>query len=147
MRKAIDNQITEAQLEYLKSNEGRTILLCWAITLTPNEPHFYPDSPKCIDMRYAKRIRPSIFISEALIIGLLGGLMGLLFGWFVGFIVNTVVNKLASRFNGESLDLFMISDQFLWGLLVIALVLGLVTGLYPAFRASRLNPLNALRYE
>ncbi len=88
-----------------------------------------------------------IFISEALIIGLLGGLMGLFFGWFVGFIVNTVVNKLASRFNGESLDLFMISDQFLWGLLVIALVLGLVTGLYPAFRASRLNPLNALRYE
>jgi len=66
MRKAIDNQITETQLDYLKSNEGRTILLCWVLSLTPNEPHFYPDSPKCIDMRYAKRIRPSIFTSEAL---------------------------------------------------------------------------------
>lgn len=88
-----------------------------------------------------------IFISEALMVGLLGGVLGIVFGWFVGWVVNTVVNKLATRFNGESLDLFIIANNFVWGLLLIALVLGLITGLYPAFRASRLNPLNALRYE
>lgn len=76
------------------------------------------------------------FLFEAIIISLLGALFGVILGVIVG--------------NGFSLFLntgFVVPwNWVLLGIFICSLV-GLLAGLYPAFKASRLNPIEALRYE
>ena len=80
------------------------------------------------------------FLSEAGVIGLLGGLSGLLLGWIAATVVNAA---LASR----NLNLFLVTPRLAIGSVVFALVLGLVSGLYPSLHAARMKPVAALRYE
>jgi putative ABC transport system permease protein len=80
------------------------------------------------------------FLIETLVVTLGGGLLGLLLGW--GLMVGA---SLAIR---QFLELSPTLQWWVVGLsTAIALLVGLVSGLYPAFRASRLNPVEALRYE
>lgn len=76
------------------------------------------------------------FLFEAIIISLLGALFGVILGVIVG--------------NGFSLFLntgFVVPwNWVMLGIFICSLV-GLLAGLYPAFKASRLNPIEALRYE
>jgi len=88
-----------------------------------------------------------IFLFEAFSIGLLGGISGLLLGALLGKVVNILVNILANQFGGNSVDLFATPPWFLITIMLLSLLVGILTGLYPARRASRLNPLDALRHE
>ena len=76
------------------------------------------------------------FLMEAMIISLLGAAFGVILGVLLG--------------NGFSLVLntsFVVPwDWVILGIVICSLV-GLLAGLYPAFKASRLNPIEALRYE
>jgi putative ABC transport system permease protein len=66
--------------------------------------------------------------------------MGAVFGVFLGVIIG----------NGFSLILntgFVIPWDWVVLGVVICSIVGLLAGLYPAFKASRLNPIEALRYE
>jgi putative ABC transport system permease protein len=78
----------------------------------------------------------SQFLTEAIVICLIGGLGGIIFGIAIG--------------NGVSL---IIGGSFIipwtWMLLsaVICFAVGLVSGFYPALKASRLDPIESLRYE
>ena len=69
-----------------------------------------------------------------------GGLLGLLLGWGVMSLTIVVVSKFLA-----------LSAQLQWWVVAMAIgistFVGLVSGLYPAFRASRLDPVEALRYE
>jgi putative ABC transport system permease protein len=78
----------------------------------------------------------SQFLVEATIICLMGGLVGILLGILMGFGVTAVVD---GRF-------FIPWNWMLLGL-TVCIVVGLVSGLYPAMKASRLDPIEALRYE
>lgn len=85
------------------------------------------------------RIRQQ-FLIEAIVICLLGGLVGVLLSFLIG---NAVAFGIASEGEGR----FVL--PWLWmslGLLVCVAV-GLFSGIYPAIRASRLDPIDALRYE
>ncbi|MEW6716148.1 MAG: ABC transporter permease [Chloroflexota bacterium] len=81
-----------------------------------------------------------MILSESLLVGLLGGLLGIGFGWLaissfsnvVGFFGATTAN---------------IRPEMLGQALVLVLVMGFIGGAYPAWRASRLLPIEALRYE
>lgn len=80
------------------------------------------------------------FIAESAVIGLIGGLAGLGFGLLV-----TSVGNAAGAASGNAL--FLVSDRLLLGSLAFAVGLGTLSGLYPAWHAANLNPVEALRYE
>jgi ABC-type antimicrobial peptide transport system permease subunit len=88
-----------------------------------------------------------LFLTEAGIIGFLGGVIGLLIALFTERILQAVLNQLVESSGGQPLELFQHPTGFLLLMVVFPLALGLFTGLYPAIRAARLNPLKALRYE
>src|SRR3989344_745558 len=88
-----------------------------------------------------------MFVTEAMIMGFLGGVGGLLVGFLGGEIFNLLLNLLASRFGGKTVDIFYTPLWFATTIMVFSTVVGFVTGLWPARRAARLNPLEAVRYK
>jgi putative ABC transport system permease protein len=88
------------------------------------------------------------FLSEAGAIGLLGGAVGLVLAGLVAVIGNIVVNNIAAN-QGIPLDLtvFRITWWLVVGALALASVFSALSGFFPALRASRLDPVAALRYE
>lgn len=88
-----------------------------------------------------------IFLAEASLIGFLGGLFGVGIGLLVDRIFSIVLSQLAKHFNGTQTDPFQYPNFFLLTMMLYPIVLAILTGLYPAIRAARLNPLKALRYE
>jgi putative ABC transport system permease protein len=77
-----------------------------------------------------------LFLSEATITGVMGGILGAAFGFVLG------------RFVGDYIGLPVSTSPFL-GLAVVgfAMVTSVLAGLYPAWRAAGMNPVDALRYE
>src|SRR5207302_10758838 len=89
-----------------------------------------------------------MFLSEAGMIGLIGGTVGLLIAVLVSLVGNVVVNNIAAH-QGVPLDLsvFSISWWHVAGALALATIFSALSGFFPALRASRLDPVAALRYE
>lgn len=81
-----------------------------------------------------------MILREALLLGVLGGL----FGIAIGFAISSLVQLVPGI--GEALTPLWSLDLFLRAILV-ALLLGLLGGIFPAFRATRLEPIEAIRYE
>lgn len=88
-----------------------------------------------------------LFVSESVLVGFLGGVSGIVMGVTVGMILNISMNILASQFGGTSVTLFSYPLPFLVFIAVFSAVVGYLTGIFPARRASLLNPLDAIRYE
>ena len=87
------------------------------------------------------------FLVEAVLIGFLGGVSGILLGIGASEIFNFGINKLAGSLGGDKVDLFYTPIEFMIMILVFSTTVGLLTGFYPARRAAKLNPLDALRYK
>jgi len=89
-----------------------------------------------------------IFFFEAGFIGLVGGIFGLILGWLVTRLANFVINIYLQR-QGEvaGVDLFYIPFWLIAGALGFAILVSLLSGLYPAIRAARVNPVEALRHD
>ncbi|GAB3646560.1 ABC transporter permease [Echinicola sediminis] len=83
-----------------------------------------------------KRIREQ-FLIEAIIICVIGGV----FGVFLGIVIGNIVASLVGPGG------FLI--PWIWMILafVVCVLVGLISGVVPAFKASRLDPIEALRYE
>jgi len=77
-----------------------------------------------------------MFISEAIVTGVVGGVMGSLFGVFLSQVIGDYINMPPA----PSLGLLAFVISF-------AMATSVISGLYPAWRASSLNPVEALRYE
>ena len=88
-----------------------------------------------------------LFVSESIIVGFLGGISGIIMGVALGFVVNITLNVAASQFGGKSVALFSFPIPFLLFIATFSAAVGYLTGIFPARRASLLNPLDAIRYE
>ncbi len=88
-----------------------------------------------------------IFVMEATIMGFLGGVVGVIIGFLEGWLFNFIVNSIASHLGGEKVSLFYSPLWFVLSILIFSLVVGFLTGVIPARRASRIDPLDALRYK
>jgi ABC-type lipoprotein release transport system permease subunit len=90
----------------------------------------------------------SLFVIEASLIGLLGGIVGTIAGWLLGKGLNWLALKvLAWQDIPMQGTFFVVSWWLVLAALAFGTLVGLLAGLYPAARAARLAPLDALRYE
>src|SRR5216683_3340665 len=89
-----------------------------------------------------------IFLAEAGLVGLAGGLGGLVLGRVVAWVIEIVVNGIArNRGIDEPIVAFAFPFALLGGAVLFAIAVSLVSGVYPAMRASRVDPIQALRGE
>lgn len=88
-----------------------------------------------------------MFVMESTIMGFLGGVLGILIGLGGGEVFDFGVNLIARRFGGENVDLFFSPFWFIGSIVIFAGVVGFFTGIVPARRASKIDPLDALRYK
>jgi putative ABC transport system permease protein len=95
----------------------------------------------------------TIFLSEAIIIGLLGAVIGIASGWGLANLVARL-GIFGGRFQGANQAATaqisitpVLTPTVLIGALAFGVIVSVVFGLYPAWRASKLKPVEALRYE
>jgi putative ABC transport system permease protein len=88
-----------------------------------------------------------IFFFEAGFIGFVGAIGGILLGYGLTRLANIVVNSQYVKNASEPIDLFAFPTWLLGGAIAFSILLSLGAGLYPAIRASRINPIDALRQE
>jgi putative ABC transport system permease protein len=95
----------------------------------------------------SKRSIRALFVMESVIIGFLGGVFGVLIGYMAGVASNFGLNILARAFGGQHMNIFYSPSWFVLIIIFFSTFIGLVTGIYPSIKASRINPLDALRYK
>ncbi len=88
-----------------------------------------------------------IFLVEASAIGILGGVAGVALGWLVGRAINFGANIYIVRQGGEPGNLFSLPLWLIAGALAFSWLVSLLAGSYPANRAAKLNPIQALRHD
>jgi putative ABC transport system permease protein len=76
------------------------------------------------------------FIVESGMVGLLGGVIGIIFGSIGAILVGRMMQTAVQ-----------VNILSVWLAFIVSLIVGVVFGIYPAFRAASLSPINALRYE
>lgn len=88
-----------------------------------------------------------LFFVEAGVMGLLGGFLGVLFGWLLGRAITFGTNVYLKRQALNPIELSSVPWWLIVAAIVFAVLVSLAAGLYPASRAAKLNPVDALRYE
>ena len=98
-----------------------------------------------IGLRKAVGARPSEimfqFLLESVIITLLGGLIGIVIGVSLAYVASSVIPKFGYDWQ------FLVPISSVWVSFGVCFVIGMVFGLYPARKASKVSPMEALRYE
>lgn len=97
-----------------------------------------------------------IFIVQGALIGIIGTILGALFGIVIALNIDTIIPFIENLFQVQFLakDVYYISElpsKLVWGdvvtIVVVSVVLSLLATLYPSYKASQINPAEALRYE
>ena len=87
-----------------------------------------------------------IFLTESVIIGLIGAVIGIVSGWVLANVVALVLGR--GGIIGSALTITpILTPEVLFGALGFGVGVSVIFALYPAWRASKLKPVEALRYE
>ncbi len=88
-----------------------------------------------------------LFFAEAGAMGVLGGMLGVLFGWAIGQAINWGTNLYLKRQSLPPEHFWAVPWWLVAFAIGFAFFVSLISGLYPAGRAAKLDPVQALRYE
>ena len=88
-----------------------------------------------------------LFFAEAGVMGLVGGAFGVLLGWGIGRVIQFGTAVYLRRQGLNSPNIWSVPWWLVLGAIAFAVVVSLASGIYPASRAARLDPVQALRYE
>lgn len=88
-----------------------------------------------------------LFLTESMLMGFFGGLMGIVAGFAAGKAISLILTIFAVTKGIGIVDIAYLPSSFVFIVLALSLVVGTVTGVYPARRATKISALNALRYE
>ena len=97
-----------------------------------------------------------IFIIQGAFIGVIGTVLGAIFGILIALNIETIIPFIEHLFNVQFLakDVYYISDlpsDLVWSdvitIVAVSFILSLLATIYPSYKASRINPAEALRYE
>ena len=88
------------------------------------------------------------FLTEALVITALGGLLGVILAYLVSWSVASLTLWSAFEENASEGDIHLYIDTatLIWSTAILSFV-GMISGMLPAIKAARLDPIEALRYE
>ncbi len=88
-----------------------------------------------------------LFFAEAGAMGILGGILGVALGWIIGHVINFGTNIYLKRQQFPPENLWSVPWWLVAVAIAFSIIVSLLSGLYPASRAARLDPVQALRYE
>jgi len=97
-----------------------------------------------------------IFMVQGALIGVIGTVLGAFFGILIAMNIDTIIPFIENLFHVQFLskDVYQISDlpsDLIWSdvtaIVMVSFVLSLLATIYPSYKASRINPAEALRYE
>jgi putative ABC transport system permease protein len=89
----------------------------------------------------------TIFLGESVIIGLMGAIVGIVLGWILANITARVLGSGVFGGGGGFRITPLLTPEVLVGALAFGVGISVIFALYPAWRASKLKPVEALRYE
>jgi putative ABC transport system permease protein len=88
-----------------------------------------------------------LFFAEAGAMGILGGMVGVALGWAIGQVINLGTNVYLKRQSFPPEHFWAVPWWLVGAAILFSFLVSLISGLYPAARAARLDPVQALRYE
>lgn len=95
----------------------------------------------------SRRTIRSLFTLEASLIGLIGGAIGMLMSWGLMAVANVVIRHFMEQSNFPFEKIVVIPWWLFIGVIGFSMIVGLLSGLYPAAKAARLDPIEALHQE
>lgn len=81
------------------------------------------------------------FLVESATLSFIGGVIGIILGLIFAYLISIVVQQFGYNWP------FSVSGESIFVATAISILIGIVSGLYPAYKASRISPMEALRYE
>jgi putative ABC transport system permease protein len=88
-----------------------------------------------------------LFFAEAATMGLMGGALGVALGWVIGRAINFGTNLYLQKMKMPAENLWTVPLWLVAGAIGFAVLVSVLAGIYPAARAAKLDPVQALRYE
>ena len=88
-----------------------------------------------------------LFLTESMIMGFFGGIIGLVAGTLIGKLLSLVLTAFSIVKGVGVVDISYVPPIFVLMVLLLSVIVGILTGYFPARRATKISALNALRYE
>ena len=88
-----------------------------------------------------------LFFAEAATMGLAGGALGVALGWVIGRAINLGTNVYLHRMKLPAENLWTVPLWLVAAAISFSVLISVLAGIYPAVRAAKLDPVQALRYE
>ncbi len=88
-----------------------------------------------------------LFLTESMIMGFFGGVIGLIAGTLIGKVLSLILTAFSLVKGVGVVDVSYVPPVFIIAVMLLSVVVGILTGYFPAKRATKISALNALRYE